>query len=119
MTDAKPATDDEIARIKTAAQVHVGHLTQGQLVLRLVARIDTERAARLAAEARVKVLEDGLKLGLQQLEAKQIVPFIEQGHDRWRCFECDKTWSEGFDEIHRQSCSIVHMRAALKESANG
>ena len=61
----KPATDDQIeairARLKIEEEYEMPSWSRNSVAI-LIARIDAERAARLAAEARVKVLEDALRL---------------------------------------------------------
>ena len=64
MTEEKPATDRRIerARVALSKEHYTERLWHSDFVKALIARIDTERTARLAAEARVKVLEDALRV---------------------------------------------------------
>lgn len=63
MTEEKPATDRRIerARVALSKEHYTERLWHSDFVKALIARIDTERAARLAAEARAKMLEEAAR----------------------------------------------------------
>ncbi len=63
MTEEKPATDRRIerARVALSKEHYTERLWHSDFVKALIARIDTERTVRLAAEARVGVLTEALR----------------------------------------------------------
>ncbi len=108
MTEAKPATDEEITAIRMTLPEQAHQMSPAALVMQLIARIDTERAARLAAEARVKALEDAGE---------------EAFHVLAGC-DCDNGVEHaGMNEgDHHKSLALDRLRSllpAFKEPANG
>lgn len=110
MTEEKPATDRRIerARVALSKEHYTERLWHSDFVKALIARIDTERTARLAAEARVKALEDALKEAADSLQG------------------CHEALAKEFPapKFGQNSVALIkeweaNARAALKEPANG
>lgn len=96
--EAKPATDEQMAAMRAYLKTEGSPRRWSRhSVVILIARIDAECAARLAAEARVKVLTDTLRL---------IADSTTLTHPQG-----------GVAENHPVIRAIA--RAALKEPANG
>ncbi len=101
----KPATDNQIEAVRARLKIEEEYEMpswRGNSVAILIARIDTERAARLAAEARVRKLEDALRA----VDAELANGFTV-------CDRCAN--EEGLSDL---DCRET-IRAALKEPANG
>lgn len=106
MTDAKPATDEEITAIRMTLPEQAHQMSPAAMVMQLIARIDTERA-------RVKVLEEAA------------IATVYRGELHWvECKFCGATSSSRgvmapIDLHIRRHMSTCPLCAALKEPANG
>ena len=102
MTEEKPATDRriEIARVALSKEHYTERLWHSDFVKALIARIDTERTARLAAEARAKMLEEAARSMIAAFDGYTNKP-IDDGY--WRA-------------LYDAKLALI---AALKEPANG
>lgn len=108
---AEPATDAEIEVARR--QMRVG--TNVELALKIIARIDAERAARERAEARVKVLKGALLDATANLAgaASAYARFAVRHQKRPAPDALFSTRKRDFEK------AVARARAALKEPSNG